>query len=179
MSVFDGIIIAITLILAVKGFFNGFIKEIAGLVGLIGGLYLASIFYHKAGVFINENLFTIKNHSAIDLVGFIGVFFGFWIVCVFVGFLLSKILKIAALGIFDRLLGLIFSAGKFFIIVSVILALLYQIEFFKEKFANVYKNSKLAPIMIEIGEKIINLDPKELEKNFKNVKIPNIKLKGD
>jgi len=179
MSIFDAIIIIIIMILGIKGFFNGFIKEIAGFIGIVGGLYLASIFYHQVGVFINDNLMVIKNHSAIDLVGFVEVFFGFWVVCLFIGFLLSKILKIAALGIFDRLLGLIFSAGKFFIIVSVILTLLYQVEFFKEKFENIYKNSKLAPIMLQIGEKIINLNPKELEKKFKNVKIPNINLKGD
>jgi len=179
MSIFDGIIIVFVLILGVKGFFNGFIKEIAGLIGIVGGLYLASIYYHQAGLFINENLISIKNPSAIDLVGFIGVFFGFWVVCVFIGFLLSKILKISALGIFDRLLGLVFSAGKFFIIISIVLALLYKIEFVKKKFEYVYKKSKIAPIMLQIGDKIINLNPKKLEKNFKNVKIPNINLKGD
>jgi len=170
--IFDAIIISIILILGIKGFFNGFIKEIAGLVGIIGGLFLASKYYHIAGVYINNNLFTIKNPSAIDLIGFISVFIGFWILAVFVGFLLSKILKISALGIFDKLLGLIFSAAKFFILVSVIFALLYKIEFVKEKINSYIKNSFMFPVMIKVGDKIINLKPEDITNNIKNVKIP-------
>jgi len=172
MSIFDGVIIAIIIILAIKGFFNGFIKEIAGLVGIVGGLFLASKYYHMAGEYINNNLFTIKNPSAIDLIGFISVFIGFWILAVFIGFLLSKILKISALGIFDKLLGLIFSAAKFFILVSVIFALLYKIEFLKEKMNTYTKNSFIFPVMIKLGDKIINLKPEDITNNIKNVKIP-------
>ena len=171
MSLFDGIIIAITLILAIKGFFNGFIREIAGLVGIVGGLFLASKYYHQAGVYINENLFSIKNQSAIDLIGFIAVFVGFWIVAIFVGFLLSKILKISALGIIDRVLGMIFSALKFFLLVSIIIALLYKIEFVKEKLNTLAKNSIIFPYMIKIGNEIINLKPEDIKNSIKNAKI--------
>jgi len=92
---------------------------------------------------------------------------------------LSKILKLSSLGIIDRILGLIFAAAKFFLLVSIIIALLYKIDFVKEKMQKIYKNSRLMPIMIEIGDKIININPKEIEKNIKNVKIPHINLKGD
>ena len=183
MSIFDGIIIAITLILAVKGFFNGFIKEIAGLIGIVGGLFLASTYYHSAGVYINENLLTIKNPSAIDLVGFVAVFVGFWVICVFIGFLLTNILKISALGIFDRILGFFFAGAKFFILVSIIVFMLYKIEFIKEKIAPFTKNSIILPFMLEIGDKIIHLKPEEIKKDIQNhikdVKIPINNLKGD
>ncbi len=172
MSLFDGIIIAITLILAIKGFFNGFIKEIAGLIGIIGGLFLASKYYHEAGIYINSNLITIKNPSAIDLVGFISVFLGFWIIAVFVGFLLGKILKISSLGIFDKILGMLFAGAKFFILVSIIFALLYKVEFVKEKITSFTKNSFLFPVMIKIGDEIINLKPEDIQNSIKNVKIP-------
>ena len=171
MSIFDGIIIAITLILAIKGFFNGFIKEIAGLIGIIGGLFLASKYYHDAGLYIHEHLITIKNPSAIDLVGFISVFIGVWILVVFIGFLLSKILKISSLGIVDKILGLIFSSLKFFLLVSIIFALLYKVEFLKEKINNITNNSKVFPIMLKIGNEIINLKPQDIQNKIKNVKI--------
>jgi uncharacterized membrane protein required for colicin V production len=58
---FDAVIIGITLILAIKGFFNGFVKEIAGLIGLIGGLWLAREYFHSVGIYIDKNLFAIKN----------------------------------------------------------------------------------------------------------------------
>ncbi len=178
MNLFDAIILAITLMLGIKGFFNGFIKEIAGLVGLIGGLFLASIYFHEAGIYINQYIFHIPNKSAIDLVGFIAVFVGFWLFSVFIGFLISKILKISALGFFDSILGFIFSSAKFFILVSVILSLLYQVEFLKEKMKNYAKDSFIFPIMLKVGNEIIHLNPKELEKEIKNGKILKT-FKGD
>ena len=172
MNLFDGIIIAITLILAIKGYFNGIIKELAGLIGIIGGLYFASKFFHQVGIYINENLFNIPNKSAVDLVGFIVTFVGFWLVTIFVGFLLGKILKISALGVLDRLLGFIFSGAKFFLLVSVILAMLYQVAFVKEKIKNFAKNSFMLPILVKTGKNIINISPNDIEKVKKNVKIP-------
>jgi membrane protein required for colicin V production len=172
MNVFDGIIIAITLILALKGFLNGIIKELAGLIGIIGGLFLASKFFHQTGIYIDENLYKIPNKSAVDLLGFIVVFVGFWIFCVFIGFLIGKILKLSALGFVDRILGFIFSGAKFFLLVSVIVAMLSQVVFIKEKMKSLTKNSFIYPILITLGIKIINISPKDLEKFTKNVKIP-------
>ena len=171
MSLFDAVIVGVTLILGIKGFFDGFIKEIAGLVGIIGGLFLASKFYHDAGVYINNYIFHIPNKSAIDLVGFVAVFVGFWVFAVFIGFLLGKILKISALGALDRILGFIFASAKFFILVSVILTLLYQVAFIRENIQKYSQNSVVFPFMIKLGDKIINISPKEIENSVKNVKI--------
>jgi len=176
---FDAVIIAITLILAIKGYFNGVIKEIAGLVGIIGGLYFASKFFHQTGVYINQNLFSIPNKSAVDLVGFIVVFVGFWIVTVFIGFLLGKILKLSALGALDKILGFIFSGAKFFLLVSIIVAMLWQVAFIREKMQNMTKNSFMFPILVKIGKKIINITPQDLENLGKNVKISYLKHTKD
>ena len=175
---FDAIIIGITLILALKGFFNGFIKEIAGLIGIIGGLFLASKFYAQAGIYINENLFAIKNASAINTVGFIAVFVGIWIFVVFLGFILSKILKIAALGVFDRIAGFIFSGAKFFLIVAVLLTLLSKVAFIKERLDNYTQNSIVYPLMLNVGEKIINLKPEEIQKELQSITPKNIETKN-
>jgi len=176
LNLFDAIVIGITLILGIKGFFNGFIKEIAGLIGIIGGLFFASKFFHPVGIYINEYILNIPNKSAIDLVGFIVVFIGFWLFAIFVGFLFSKILKLSAIGIIDRILGFIFSSMKFFILVAIILTLLYKVEFVKENIQKYIKNSIVFPLMVKIGDNIINISPKEIEKKvtktFKNVKIP-------
>jgi membrane protein required for colicin V production len=179
MNIFDGIIIAVTLILAIKGYFNGIIKELAGLVGIIGGLYFASQFYHVTGMYIYDNLYRIPNKSAVDLVGFIVVFVGFWVLTVFVGFLLGKILKISALGALDRILGFVFSGAKFFLLVSIIVAMLSQVAFIREKMKNYTKNSFTYPLLVKIGEKIINITPQDLEKLGKNVKISYLKHTKD
>ena len=171
MNMFDAVIIAVTLILAIKGFFNGIIKEIAGLVGIVGGLFFASKFFHQTGVYINENLFEIPNKSAVDLVGFIVVFVGFWIIVVFVGFLLGKILKLSALGSLDGIFGFIFAGAKFSLLVSIIVAMLWQVAFVREKMQKITENSFILPVLVKMGKKIINITPQDLEKLGKNVKI--------
>ena len=187
MTIIDIIILAITLLLAIKGFFNGFIKEAFGLIGIIGGIYLAGLYYHQAGMYINSNLMTIPNKSAIDLVGFISVFLLFWIFCIFLGFLIGKILKISALGFIDKFFGFLFGGLKFFLIISIIIASLYQIEFVKKEIDKFEKKSVLLPVMIEMGDKIINFSPKKfnmqkmkenvenkIKNETKNINIPKL-----
>ena len=106
------------------------------------------------------------------MVGFIFVFVGFWISAVFIGFLLSKILKMSALGSLDRILGFIFSGAKFFILVSIILALLIKIEFINQKIKPYTKKSVIYPFMVKLGDDIININPQKVKNSIKNVKIP-------
>ena len=178
--IFDGLVLGITLLLAVKGFFNGIIKEVFGLIGIIGGIYLAGLYYHQVGVYINSNLMTIPNKSAIDLVGFVSIFLLFWIFCIFLGFLFGNILKLSALGFLDKILGFIFGGLKFFLIISILIAALYQIKFVKKGIDKFKDHSILFPVMLNIGDKIINLSPKDLdikkvEKKIKN-SVKNINI---
>jgi len=167
---FDGLILGITLILALKGFLNGVIKEIAGLVGIIGGFFLASRYYHQAGEFINTNLMTIPNKSAIDLVGFVGVFLLVWIFCIFLGFLFNNLIKVSALGFLDKLLGFIVGGLKFFLIVSIIVASLYHMEFLKKYIDKIVKDSVVFPISLEIGNDIMKLSPYKIDQLEDNIK---------
>ncbi|MEO1923560.1 MAG: CvpA family protein [Nautiliaceae bacterium] len=173
MNIFDAVIIGITLILGIKGFFNGIIKEISGLIGIIGGLIAASKYHHQAGNYINSYIFKIPNPSAIDLVGFIAVFVGVWLFIVFIGFLFSKILKISALGGIDKILGFLFGSLKFFLLISVIIVLLYQVAFIREYAKKYVQNSFMFPVMLKVGDKIMNITSKDLEKLSKNAKILN------
>ena len=209
MTIVDMVIVAITLLLAVKGFFNGFVKEFFGLVGIIGGVYLAGFYYHQAGMYIDSNLMTIPNKSAVDLIGFVSVFLGFWLFCIFLGFLFGKILKISAMGFLDKLLGFFFGGLKFFLIISIIVSSLYKIDVIKKEIDKFEKKSELLPVMIKVGEKVIHFSPEkfniqkigenikkriqnetkdinisklnlnEINKTLKNVKIPLNNLKGD
>ena len=42
VSWFDLVVVALVLVLGIKGLLNGFIKEIFGIIGLIGGVIVAS-----------------------------------------------------------------------------------------------------------------------------------------
>ena len=167
---FDVIILCITAILAIKGFFNGIIKEVSGIIGIGLGVYLGGLFYQSAGNYINSNILKIPNESAINVVGFVSVFVLTWIVIVVLGLILSKIIKVAQLGILDRIGGVIFSAGKFFIIVAVIVSMLSEIEAIHNQVEKWSKNSITYPYLIKTGKFLINIKPEEVQKQINDVK---------
>jgi membrane protein required for colicin V production len=169
-NIFDAVVISITLILAIKGYFAGIIKEIAGLVGIGAGLFLGSTYYKSAGVYINDSLFKIPNESAINVVGFVAVFVITWLVAILVGMIFSKILQVAKLGILDRIGGVVFSAGKFFVIVSVIVTMLSQIEVLKSSLEKYQKNSIMWPIMDKVGQTLIHIKPEDVQKQIDDIK---------
>ena len=169
-NIFDAIVISITLILAIKGYFSGIIKEIAGLVGIGGGLFLGSIYYESAGKYINESIFKIPNESAINVVGFVSIFVLTWLIVTLIGMLIAKILKVAKLGILDRVGGVIFSAGKFFVIVSVVVTMLSQIEALKASLEKYQKNSLMWPVMDKVGQTLIHLKSDDIKKQIDDVK---------
>jgi len=169
-NVFDVIVLSITLILAIKGFFNGIIKEVAGLLGIVLGVYLGSNYYVEAGKYINESIFKIPNESAINVVGFVSIFVLSWLVITLIGILLSKIVAVSKLTILDKIGGVLFSAGKFFIIVSIIITMLSQIDLFKNSLSKINQNSIIFPIMIKIGSKLVNLKTDEIQKQIDDVK---------
>ncbi len=169
-NIFDAIVISITLILAIKGYFSGIIREIAGLVGIGAGLFLGSMYYKSAGAYINESIFKIPNESAINVVGFVAVFVITWLIAILIGMMFAKILQVAKLGIFDRIGGVIFSAGKFFLIVSVIVTMLSQIEALKSSLEKYQKDSLMWPIMDKIGKTLIHLKPEDVQKQIDDIK---------
>lgn len=169
LNLFDIVVITITLLLGIKGFFVGIVREIAGLAGMVLGLYFASHYYEKAGLYINKNLMEIPNESAITLVGFVTVFISIWLVTVFLGLIISKLLKVAFLGVFDRIGGFIFSAGKFFVLVAIFITLISKVDYLDKKMQEYTKNSLVFDTMKTLGEKIIKLDPEKISKEVKDV----------
>jgi membrane protein required for colicin V production len=167
---FDAIILSITIILAIKGFFNGIIKEVSGLIGIVLGIYLGSTYYESAGEYINSSIFKIPNESAINIVGFVAVFVLTWLFVVVLGLILSKIIKVAQLGILDKIGGVIFSAGKFFIIVAVVVTMLSKIEAMHNQIEKWSQNSITYPYLINTGEFVINIKPEEVKKHVNSVK---------
>ena len=168
-NIFDVVVIIITLILAIKGFFSGIIREIAGLIGIGLGIFVGTIYYKEAGEFINLYIFKIQNESAINIVGFVGVFIAIWGGMIFIGWILSKLLKVSNLGFIDRIGGLVFSAGKFFILVSVIITMLSQIEALKSNLEKYQKNSIMWPIMNNVGETLIHIKPQDVQSKIDKV----------
>jgi colicin V production protein len=159
---FDIIIIALVLMLGVKGIINGLIKETFGLIGLIGGLVVASRFSDVAEGFISKNIYKFENASLLQFVAFIGLWLVFWLVCLLVGKFLSRIVSVSGLGFLDRLGGFVMGSGKIFLTFSAVVAVMASTSLNNiiEPYA---KNSNVYPLLLQTGRWITNIDIKNIK----------------
>lgn len=165
-SYFDIIVSIIVLFLGLKGIINGFFKELFGLFGIVGGIFIASRVGDDVGQLISDSVFKFENSAAIGFTGFLVTLALFWLLMVVIGLIFKKLSSISGLGIFDKILGFIFSAGKFFLIAAVISYAAYNIKAMRANIDSMMQNSFVFPVLVEIGSVIMKLDPVEISQDI-------------
>ena len=161
ITTFDIIIAAIVFFLGLKGLIDGFIKEFFGLAGIVGGIYFGSRYAEEVGKWISDNLFFIKNEAALSFVGFIVTLATIWIGMVILAGLVTKLTHASGAGTINKILGLLFGWTKIFLIFSVLVYAVSNIEFGKKIIQKYTKDSTLYPLMVEVGGTIIKLKPED------------------
>jgi len=174
---FDVTIAAIILILGIKGFMQGFIKEAFGLVGLVAGVYFASRLAPEAASFIDTNFFHLENDSLLTLIGFLAILILIWLGATILGSIFSKLTNQSGLGFLNRLFGFIAGGGKYFLIFALIVTALSNVTLIKDNLEKYVKDSILFPYLKETGAYLINLDTSALgittsETNTSKVDVP-------
>jgi len=159
---FDIIIAAIVLLLGIKGFINGFVKEVFGLVGLVGGVYFASRLADTAAAFIDTNFLHLENVALLKLIGFLAILIVVWLGATILGAIFSKLTSASGLGFLNRLFGFIAGGGKYFLIFALIVTALSNVSLVKDNLEKHVKDSILYPYLKEAGSYLINLDPSQL-----------------
>jgi membrane protein required for colicin V production len=147
--------------------FRGFIKELFALIGIIGGVFIASRLASQVGEIV-DSIIPIDNNNTLMLAGFIISLILFWILAYFVGIILSKVIGLSGLGIFDKFLGFVFGAGKVFLLFSIIVYAVSQVKTINDKLEEKTKNSIMFPLLKSTGNYIIKLDTKKLESTVSN-----------
>ncbi len=155
---FDLIIVSIILLLGLKGILNGFFKELFGLVGIIGGIFIASRIGDDVGIYLSDLIFKFENSAATSFTGFIATLAIFWLFMIILGSLFKKLSHLSGLGIYDKILGFIFGASKFFLIAAVIAHATYNIKAVKSTIDSSFENSVVFPILVATGSVIMKLD---------------------
>ncbi len=165
IAIFDLVIITITLLLGLKGLFRGIIKEIFGIIGIIGAIFVASRISTQTGELIAPVL-VLENQATIKLIGFVIALVIVWLIAYSAGVVVTKIFSASGLGIIDRFFGFLFGMAKIFLIFSVIAYALYQVNSFKKVIDEQFKSSVLMPYLLDVGSVIIKLDTTALTNNI-------------
>ncbi len=165
---FDLVATAIILLLGLKGIINGFFKELFGLIGIIGGIFVASRVGKQVGEYLSNLIFKFDNDAAINFTGFLATLIAVWLVMILLGAIFKKLSAMSGLGLMDKLFGFVFGASKFFLIASVIAFSVHNIKALKTTLDTSLKTSIVFPIFVETGAYIMKMDPSELGKGLNN-----------
>lgn len=161
LNYFDIVAGVIILLLGLKGILNGFFKEVFGLVGIIGGIFVASRIGDDVGNYLSDTIFKFTNESAISFTGFLVSLAVFWVLMILTGAIFQKLSRLSGLGVLDKILGFVFGASKFFLITAVIAFALNNIKSLKPTIDSTMQNSILYPVLVATGGFIMKIDPVE------------------
>ena len=157
-SYFDIIFCVLILLFGFKGVINGFIREFFGLVGIVGGVYIASLYSDSFGSWISNNIYKFDNQSAISLIGFFVALVCFWVITVIISEILQKIVSLSALGIVNRIFGFCFGVSKIFMIFAINFYSLSNFQLAQVFVEKYIKDSHLYPLLVKSGSVIVKLD---------------------
>jgi membrane protein required for colicin V production len=181
LNYFDVAVGSVILLLGLKGLLNGFSKEIFGLAGIVGGVFVASHVGGIIGKFLSDTLFHFESTTATNLVGFIFSLGIFWLIMIALGSAFKKLSMLSGLGPLDRGLGFVIGSSKFFFIVSIIIYALFSVTAIRENFENKMVGSFFYKPMFATGNFILHIETDDVTSliNDENSTDENISKKDD
>jgi membrane protein required for colicin V production len=168
MNFFDIIVIVILGYCLIRGIFRGLVKELSSIIGVFGGFYAAYTYYPVLAKPLSK---WIANVGYLNILSFLIIFCGVFIIISILGIIINYLLKIVFLGWLDRVSGAMFGAMKGILIVSV---LLIALTAFLPKGTPVIKDSLLSPYVTLVSEKMAKVISKDMKHDF-STKIATLK----
>lgn len=162
LNYFDVAVGSIVLLLGLKGLLNGFSKEVFGMVGIVGGVFVASHLGGIIGKFLSDTVFHFESTTAVNLVGFVFSLGIFWLLMVALGSGFKKLSTLSGLGPVDQVLGFIVGSSKFFFILSIIVYALFSVTAIRENFEEKMADSFFYKPMMATGDFILSIETSDV-----------------
>ena len=160
MNPFDILIIIILVVTLTRGIFRGLVKELASIIGVLGGFYAAYSYYPFLGGPLTR---WIPQPGWANIVGFVLIFTVVYLIVSILGVIIKYLLSIAFLGWVDRLCGALFGGLKGVMICAVLLVAL--IAFLPNRSALV-KDSMLSPYIKRIAQPMARVVSEEMRQRY-------------
>ncbi len=170
LNVIDLIIIIILLFFLIKSIIRGAVREIFSLLALFLAGFYSCQYYIEASPYLNVIL---KEKWAQNIVAFIVLFLGIYLLVNLAGWLIYKLLKSIQLCFLDRAAGAVVGTAKAYVLSCF---LIFFISIFPES-SGLLKKSALADYTLPFITLISDLFPEQL-KTLINEKQKNLRKKG-
>ena len=173
MNFLDLGIIALLLLVTLRGYFRGLFQELAVLAGLVGGLLVAARTYTALAPLI---LPLVNNLSWALGIAFVVVLVAFYWGVRLLAYVLQRVLYHLYLDVLDRLLGAFFAFLKGCLILGLALLLL---GVFLPKNSHLIQESRLRPALTQLAKRTLDLLPPDFKERarefFRSVPLPGEK----
>ena len=156
MNYLDIVIAAPLLYGLIRGFANGLIKEVAGLLGLITGVYVAINFSYYLHPKFEEILG--GHEKFIPIIAFIILFVVSVAMIKILAYIIDKLAKTLSLGFVSRLLGAVFGFLKVVVVFSFVLAISIDYDL-------IDKNTQEESVLLQPIEKASDLITPQINKH--------------
>lgn len=145
INILDLVLGVILVLFTIRGFFKGFLEEVAGLAGLLGGVFIAGHYY---GAFGRQLSLYIKDPSWAYILAYVLILCAVLLAVALITRILQKILTAVYAGWIDHVAGGVAGAAKGFIVCALLVALL---RYFLAD-ADFMRTARLVPPINELSE---------------------------
>ena len=156
MNYLDVLIVISLVYFSFKGFKNGIIKEVTGLLALVLGVYIAITFSSKIHEITGDIILGYEEY--VPIISFSIFFVSTFFLVKIIGNMTHKISHILALGLFSRVFGFLFGVLKTLIVFSFVFSLIEDYYYIDEKI-------KKESVLIEPTQKITTKIIPKIKKN--------------
>jgi|UniRef100_A0A7C5AK56 membrane protein required for colicin V production len=162
MNLLDLGILVLLVLVTLRGYFRGLFQELAVLVGLVGGLFLAAHTYLQVAALL---LPLVKNLVWAQALAFISVLVGCYWGVRLVGYLLQRLLYHLYLDVVDRLLGAFFGLVKGALILGLALLVLGLLL---PRDSRLLRESVTTPVLTQLAKRTLDFLPPEFKSRIQD-----------
>ncbi len=148
----DIAILCILAFFSLRGLFRGFVNELAGVLALIGGLWLAHHYYISTA----EYLVFIENSTVRYTTAYVGIFILTAIAVRILAYIIHTILSLTLMSWADKVTGLLLGCIKGLILCALII---FVLEIFLGNQSPIFTDSLILPYIQNIIERLYNYLP--------------------
>lgn len=127
MSWFDIVIYVIVIVVAIKGYISGFVKQLASLAGIIAGAIFAGTIAGFIAPYIHDSTHSSNNYI-VEASSYFIAFLIIVMVFLLLGRVVQGVLEAVKLNFINRLAGVVFSVGKWLIVLSILLNVIVELD---------------------------------------------------